>query len=98
MIATRTLMATAPTVGGYRYREQIARIKAAGRHAAVDLGLLLDDVCGPAARATCLARITIRLTEIADAADQLDRIGRAAFNERTNRSVRSPLSDRKENL
>lgn len=71
-------MSTPQRIGGYTYRQQIARGNAAEHAARQYTQKLLDEHPGPALAAMYVARIGLALGEIADVFGELERIGRVA--------------------
>lgn len=71
-------MSTPQRIGGYTYRQQIARGNVAERTARQYTEKLLDERPGPALAAMYVARIGLALGEIADVLAELERIGRGA--------------------
>ena len=71
-------MSTPKKIGGYVYRENVARVRTASNTARRYVERLLDEKPGPALTAMYLARLGLTLGEISDAVGELERIGRSA--------------------
>lgn len=78
-------MSTPQSIGGYVFRQQIARMRSADNTARQYVARILDERPGPALAAVYIARIGVALGEIAEAIGELERIGRQAGAARSNR-------------
>ena len=69
-------MSTAKRIGGYVYRQEVARVRAATATARGYVERILNEKPGPALTAFYLAHIGVALGEITEATADLDAIGR----------------------
>ena len=69
-------MSTAKRIGGYVYRQEVARVRSATGKARDYVERILEEKPGPALTALYLAHVGIELGVITEAAGVLDEIGR----------------------
>lgn len=69
-------MSTAKLIGGYVYRQHVARVRSETARARGYIERLIDERPGPALTALYLAQVGLALGEIGDAVTSLDEIGR----------------------
>jgi hypothetical protein len=69
-------VSTAKRIGGYVYRQEVARVRAATSSARGYVERILSEKPGPALTALYLAHVGIELGVITEAAGVLDEIGR----------------------
>ena len=71
-------MSTAKRIGGYVYRQEVARVRAATSSARGYLERILAEKPGPALTALYLAHVGLELGVISEATAVLDEIGRGS--------------------